>query len=164
MTPARTVRCLAAVAAIGLAIGCSKSSTGPSDPFAGAWSVTVPIMVYNSPPPDTGTVTPAPFTLTLTKGAQGGYTATWPTLTWTLKATGTFVIPSSSTANYTVAVSGDTLVIHVPPPAWLDQTCELRLTGVYSGRNAQGSVNIIGGDCGTVGADGADGPWTATKQ
>jgi hypothetical protein len=152
------------VAAGALAAGCSKSSTGPSDPFAGAWSVSVGSLIYNFSPPDTGTVTPSPFTLTITKGAQGGYTATWPALTWTLKVAGTYVIPSSSTANYTLAVSGDTLVIHVPPPTWLDQTCELRFTGVFTGRNAQGSVNMVNGNCGTVGNDGADGSWTATKQ
>ncbi len=166
MKARRLVATAGAVALIGLAVACSKDSTGPTDPFAGAWSVTVALLTYNTVPVDTGTVTPAPFTLTLTKGGTGQqpYLATWPVLTWALKTNGTALIPSSSQTGQTLTVSGDTLVITLPPPSWLDQTCQIRIAGTFNGQAAHGSVNIVGGNCGTLGADTGDGSWTATKQ
>ena len=148
-----------------LAIGCS-SSTGPSDSFVGAWRVTAPWMVLNSSPPDTGTLVPASFTLTITKSGQT-YAAASATLTWAFTWNGTayqYLFPASdSVAGSTVTVSGDTLVLRIPVPV-VGTGCELSITGAYQGRNARGLLDLFGGDCGTVDAPPATAAWTATKQ
>ncbi len=171
MTPMRTVRCVGAAAVVALAVACSKSSTAPSDPFAGNWSVAFPKFIYNGDtPPDTGTITPDPFTLTLTKGGvgQAAYMATWPLLTWsvTVQIYGALQvqIPASSAAAGTITVSGDTLTVHIPESS-IGSGCEVDVQGVFTGSSAHGVVAIVGGNCGTLGgAEAASGSWTATKQ
>jgi hypothetical protein len=168
MNRMRTVRCLgAAVTALAVAASCSKNTTAPGDPFAGSWTVSFGQVIYNNVPPDTGTISPNPFTLTLAKGGTGQaiYLATWPSLTWALTTNGTYVIPSSTQTLQTVTVSGNnTLMISIPGPAWLDSTCQIQVTGAYNGKSAQGSIHMVGGICGPSGNDLADGTWTATKQ
>ena len=165
----RLASVIGAAAAVAAVIGCSKSSTGPSDPFAGDWSVTIARLIYTySGSSDTGTVTPAPFTLTLAKGAAGQapYVASWPALTWAVKYNGvntTLTIPSSSQTDQTVTVSGDSLNVSLPGPAWIGQTCEVLLTGAFSGSTAQGGLYVVGGGCGTPGNPWASGTWSATR-
>ncbi len=166
MTPVRTARCLAAVVAVGMAIGCSKSSTGPSDPFVGNWSVTIPRLIYNGNPVDTGTVTPSPFTLTIS-GTAPNYTAAWPTLNWNVtiaNTQGPFPLPGSNTVIATVIASGDSLSVRIP---WAlgGSGCLFAITGAVQGRNGSGVIDVGGGVCGTLGgAEAATGSWTATKQ
>jgi hypothetical protein len=162
----RLASVLGAAATVALAIGCSKSATGPSDPFVGNWSVTIPRLIYNGSPVDTGTVTPSPFTLTIS-GTAPNYTAAWPQLDWNATVNGTpgpFPLPGSNTVIATLVASGDSLSVRIP---WaLGGTgCLFAITGVYSGRNASGVIDVGGGVCGTLGgSEAATGSWTATKQ
>lgn len=166
MTPVRAVR-LAALALVAMAVGCSKDSTGPSDLFAGSWSVTVQRLIFNGDvPPDTGTVTPAPFTLTISKSGST-YTATWPALAWNVtinNVQGPFAIPGSASVSATVAVSGDTLAVHIPY-ALAGTGCEAVFGGTFQGSGAAGTMEVAGGTCGTLGGpEVATGAWTATRQ
>ncbi len=170
MTPMRTVRCAAAaVAVVAIASSCSKSSTGPADPIAGSWSVTIQNLIYNGDvPPDTGTVTPKPFTLTLVKGGLGQqpYLATWPVLNWAVAFSGvpTNVTIPASTNGYTIAASGDSLTVNVPFAA-AGSGCEVVVRGAFQGNSVTGAIDVVGGTCGMLGgAETAQGSWTATKQ
>jgi hypothetical protein len=167
MTAVRTVRSLAAIAVISLAVGCSKSSTGPSDPFAGSWRVTVNNLIYNGDiPPDTGTVSPSPFTLGIASSGRS-YTATWPSLTWAVTVSGqsgTVAFPASASVTDSISVAGDSLTIFIPVTTLLSG-CEVIIAGAYQGSGAQGRVYLAGGQCGSVaGGHLGDGSWTATKQ
>ena len=168
MIPKRTARCLGAAAVVALAVAaCSKDSTGPGDTFAGSWNVTIQRRVYNGDsPPDTGTVTPAPFTLTIAKSGQA-YTASWPVLTWnvTVQSYGAVqeAFPGSATAAGTVTTSGDTLAIQIPQSS-VGSNCVVEILGTFTGNTATGGVHIVGGSCGTLGGpEAATGSWTATK-
>ncbi len=172
MVSKRIVRALTVVAAGAAAlITACKSSTGPSDPFAGSWSVSVANLIYNGDtPPDTGTVSPKPFTLSLVKGGAGQppYLMTWPLLTWnvTTQQSGAvqMPIPASSATSGIVTVSGDTLLLRIPDSA-MGSGCEVDLQGEFTGRTAQGIVAVVGGTCGALGGpEAAGGSWTATKQ
>ncbi len=168
MVAKRIVRALTVVAAGAAAlITACKSSTGPSDPFAGSWSVSVANLIYNGDtPPDTGTVSPKPFTLTITKNGQS-YSASWPGLVWSVTVQGIGAvqapIPASSTTPGTVTFSGDSLVVHIPE-SYVGTSCELDVRGAYQGSGAQGLVTIEGGNCGSGLSVAAIGSWTATKQ
>ena len=168
MVAKRIVRALTVVAAGAAAlITACKSSTGPSDPFVGSWSVTVANLIYNGDvPPDTGSVSPKPFTLTITKNGQG-YDASWPALTWNVTVQGLGAvaapIPASSTTPGSVTVSSDSLVVHIAE-SFVGTACELDVIGAYQGSSAQGSIVIQGGNCGTGGPVAARGSWSATKQ
>ncbi len=169
MSTMRTARCAAAAIAVALAAACSKSSTGPSDPIAGTWSATIGRMVFNATnPPDTGTVTPAPFTLTLVKGGNGQppYLATWPALNLAVTFGSVPVnmpIPAS-TNGYTIAASGDSLTVHIPFTA-AGTGCEVVLRGAFVGNSVLGAADVVSGVCGTLGGtETATGLWTATRQ
>ncbi len=167
MTPMRTVRCAAAAAAVVAFAACSKDSTGPADPLVGAWHVTVQNLIYNGAvPPDTGTITPAPFTMTVGKSGQA-YSITFPALTWNVTISGIashIPIPPSDSVAYTATGAGDTLRVVVP---WTvgGNTCQLQISGSVLATTAQGRLDVVGGTCGTLGGpEAATGSWTATKQ
>ena len=157
----------AAVAVVTLAFGCSSSSTGPSDPFAGTWNVTVQRLIY-TPGADTGTVTPAPFALTFVKGGTGQapYRATWPALTWNVTIGGTLYhlpLPPSDSTQQLVSYSADSLLLEIAEST-VGNGCDLEIAGKFTGGTAQGSMTVINGNCGTVNVPGVAGSWTATKQ
>jgi len=166
MTTVRYVRWLAAIAAVALAIGCSKDSTGPSDPFVGSWNVTLPRLVcFCEQPPDTGTISPVPFTLTIAKSGYS-YSATFPALTLDLTAfriRSQIPTPASDSVQLTISLSGDTLTVRAPYGIW-GQGCNLAIIGAFQGGSAQGKVDILDGSCGSASAPWVSGPWTATKQ
>ncbi len=169
MSTMRPVRCAAAALAVVLAAACSKDSTGPSDPIAGSWSVTVKRLVFpNASPPDTAPVTPSPFTLTLVKGGNGQppYLATWPALN--VAATFGIVLVNmtipASTNGYTIAASGDSLTVHIPFTA-AGTGCEVLLRGAFVGSSVLGTIDVVNGVCGSLGGtETATGSWTATRQ
>ena len=167
MTPMRTVRCAAAAVAVAVFASACKDSTGPGDPLVGSWSVTVKNLIYNGAvPPDTGTITPAPFTLKLGKSGSG-YTATFPALMWNVRIQGIPVnapIPPSDSVQYSTSSSGDTLQVNIPESS-AGTGCAVTISGVFVAAGAQGSIHLAGGTCGTLGGpEAATGSWTATKQ
>ncbi len=149
---------LGAAAAVALAIGCSKSSTGPSDPLVGSWRVTVPYL-YQVVVGDTGSISPSPFTLTIAK-TGANYTATYPTLDFaftntTIPILETFDSSAAGLGQFTV--TGDNLSISAPSSS--SQGCALSIVGTVAGSSGAGGVTE---NCsGTVTATGT---WSATKQ
>ncbi len=155
----RYVVAACAVAVIGLTMACSKSSTGPSDPMVGTWSVTVKYL-YQAIVADTGSVSPRPFTLTVAKSGTT-YTATYPALAFDFVAGGIPVedaFDSSVAGQGTLAISGDS--IRISTPALNLAQCSLSILGAAAGGTAQGSVVVDGMGC----PGNAHGVWTATKQ
>ncbi len=147
-----------------LAVGCS-SSTSPSDPFPGAWSITVHQLVWRGEiPPDTGSVTPEPLVLVISKSGQS-YTANWPMITWSVTVGGNpvqiFTVGSTGPAS---PVAGDTLEVNIPFPL-AGTGCQFQIRGAFQGSSAQGAVYVAGGQCGTAtAAHLGEGTWSATKQ
>ncbi len=147
-----------AAAAATLAIGCSKSSTGPSDPLVGSWRITVPYL-YQVIVSDTGSIAPSPFTLTIAKTGTT-YTATYPTLSFAFSSGGIPVLEvfdSSAAGLGQFTVAGDSLGITAP--SLNSGGCGLTIAGAVSGSSAAGGVTET---CG--GNTTARGPWSATKQ
>lgn len=151
----------AAVCAGTLAVGCSKSSTGPSDPFAGSWTVTIGNFVLHATPPDSGPM--APFTLTIAKGGQG-YTAAFPTITWSVVYGGVPLqvqFPGQSAGQGSLTFSADTLVLKTDA-SQVYSGCSFYFNAAFTGANAvQGSAWVT---CPTQGGDVASGPLTAIRQ
>ncbi len=142
---------LGAAAAVALAIGCSKSSTGPSDPFVGSWVVTWGTLQANT------ALTPAPFTITIAKSGTA-YTASYPNLTWAYtNGGGPIDTWSAASDSASFLIRGDSLYLiarDVNSPG-----CYLSVKGPISGNAAQGIVGAGGVLC-------VSGSWTwsATKQ
>ena len=147
----RLTGAVGAAAAVALAIGCSKSSTGPSDPFTGSWSLT-----FAGLPANTAT-SPSPFVVTVGKSGTV-YTASYPNLTWTY-TNGSGVIDTFSGASDSASflIRGDSLYLvarDVNSPG-----CYLSIKGPIAGSTAQGSVGAGGVQC----VPGIW-SWTAAKQ
>ncbi len=153
MSPARKLGCLAASAVVALAIGCSKNSTGPSDPYVGSWTVSITNLIQFAPA-DTGNV--APFTLTVAKSGQT-YTASFPTMTWSPGAQIQF--PASSAGLSSTQWFADTLVVQDNAAA-VGQGCLFYFSVAFSGApNVAGYAWIA-----CNGSETALGQLTATKQ
>ena len=154
MSPARKLGCVAASAAVALAIGCSsKSATGPTDPFVGSWTVSITNLIQFAPA-DTGNV--APFTLTVAKSGQT-YTASFPTLTWSAGAQ--FQFPASSVGQSTITFLADTLVVQ-DDAAQVGPGCLFYFSAAFTGaRNIAGYAWMA-----CNGNETAVGQLTATKQ
>jgi hypothetical protein len=153
MNPVRTLGCVAASAAVALAIGCSKSPTGPTDPFVGSWTVSITNLIQFQPA-DTGNV--APFTLTIAKNGQT-YTASFPTMTWAAGAQLQF--PASSAGQSSIQFLADTLVIQDDATA-IGPGCLFYYSAAFTGaRSVQGYAWIA-----CNGNETALGQLTATKQ
>lgn len=142
----------AAVCAGALAVGCSKSSTGPTDPFVGIWQVSASVVLNGGA---SAPVTPDPFTLTIAKNGST-YAETFPRLTWAPTAPVNFTDSSTASATASVTVSGDSLYVVAAEASGVP--CNLYLFGTVQGNTAQGSAAVRG--C----SESGDGTWTATKQ
>ncbi len=153
MTRTRKIGCVAASAAVALAIGCSKNSTGPTDPYVGSWTVSIQNLVQFSPS-DSGSV--APFTLTMAKNGQT-YTASFPTLTWSPGAQIQF--PASSAGLSTTQWFADTLVVQDNGTA-VGPGCLFYFSVAFTGAPSLGGYAWIACN----GNETALGQLTATKQ
>ncbi len=148
------VRALTVVAAgAALLISACKSSTGPSDPFVGSWTVSITNLIQFSPA-DTGNV--APFTLSVAKNGQT-YTASFPTMTWSPGAQIQF--PASSAGQSSTQWFADTLVVQDNATA-VGQGCVFYFSVAFTGASSLGGYAWIA--CG--GNETAFGQLTATKQ
>ncbi len=153
MSLARKLGCLAASAVVALAIGCSKNSTGPSDPYVGSWTVSITNLIQFAPA-DTGNV--APFTLTVAKSGQT-YTASFPTMTWSPGAQIQF--PASSAGQSSTQWFADTLVVQDNATA-VGPACLFYFSVAFTGAsNVAGYAWIA-----CNGMETALGQLTATKQ
>ena len=142
---------LGVAAAVALAIGCSKSSTGPSDPFVGNWSIAWSQVAAGQ------ALSPSPWTITVAKNGSV-YTATYANLTWTYTGGAGVIDTYSATADSSMfAIRNDSLLLRTQDPIAL--ACTLTLVGTISGTTAIGTVQAAGVLC-------VPGAWvfTATKQ
>ncbi len=147
MAPMRVIGCLAA--AVAVAAACS-SSTSPSDPFSGNWSVT-----FTSAP--TGTqVIPSPWTLTIAKSGAG-YTATYSHLGWASTTSNAALDTWSETNASTFAIQNDSLYLLAQDA--LKTACYFSLKGAFIATTASGSASAFGTSC-TAGSF----TWSAKKQ
>ena len=148
----RSILLIAAAVAVA---GCSSStstSTGPSDPIVGNWRVSLPAFA------DSSYFAPSPFTLSIAKGAGGGYTATYPSLVY--HETPSVVIDTYTAGrdSSTFSASGTAFTLRVGAPVAL---CVLTIQGTTAGSTAAGTFGVRFG-CGPSPAD--NGAWTAVKQ
>ncbi len=142
----------AALSAVAVAAACSKSSTGPSDPYAGTWQITWAGV------PATQSLSPSPWNITVAKSGTS-YTATYPNLTWSYTSPAVSPIDtySDAAASSSFGIMAGTFQLHAQDPS--APACELSLVGTFSGSTASGSVNAAGTMC-------VPGSWTfsATRQ
>ncbi len=139
---------VAAACAAALAVGCSKSSTGPSNPLVGTWS----LHIYGISA--TQTIAPDPIIFTLgTNGAS--YTASYSPFTWSYTSPAVSLIDTWSPSSF--AITGDSMLIVAHDAS--APNCYLTMGGVISGTTATGVSVVSGAMCVPGGW-----PWTATKQ
>ncbi len=142
---------LALALAGAIAAACSKSSTGPSDPYVGTWQFTIQMVA------PTMSFAPTPWNVTISQNGAS-YKATYADLQWKytspLSVIDTYS-DSASSSNFGIMAGHLQLTTQDPnAPA-----CELNFTGTFVGNAASGTVNAAGTMC-TPGSW----PWTATKQ
>ncbi len=138
----------AGMVALGLlAVACSKSSTGPSDPLLGTWKLQISGVV------PTQAFVPDPITITVSTSGST-YTATYSSFTWSYTSP-VSVIDTWSPSTF--AIKGDSMLIVAHDNS--APACYFTLGGVISGTTASGVSGVSGQMC-TPGSW----PWTATKQ
>ncbi len=148
MAPMRVIGCLAVAAAF--AAGCSKSSTGPSDPFVGSWSVT-----FTQAPTGTA-VSPSPWVVTIAKNGSL-YVATYGKLSWASTVSLATYDQWSETGVSTFAIAGDSLYLLAQDAG--KTNCYFSFDGAFIANTAQGSAAAYGTGC-SAGAFA----WSAQKQ
>ncbi len=147
MAPSRAFGCLAVAAAV--ATGCS-SSTSPSDPISGNWSVT-----FTSAPTGTALI-PSPWILTVGKSGSL-YTVSYPRLNWESLTSGSHDIDTwSEAAASTFAIQNDSLYLLA---ADTTRGCFLKVDGAFIANTASGTASAFGSACAT-----GSFTWSAKRQ
>ncbi len=147
MAPIRLIGCLAVAAAF--AAGCSSSTTGPSDPFVGSWSVT-----FTSTPAGTA-VQPSPWVITISKSGSL-YSATYGKLSWASTVSQATYDQWTETNVSTFAIQNDSLYLMAEDST---KGCFFNVDGAFIANTAQGSASAYGTTC-TAGTF----TWSAQKQ
>ncbi len=141
MSRMRMLRCVAASAAVALAVGCSKSSTAPNAAVAGSWQVT-----WSSLPTGTS-LTHMIDTLAVAQSAGGAYTVTFADVVFTNASSVNYAYDPLAGGSF--AVSGNN-VTWVAADA-LNMGCFLTVAGSVSGTSMQGTATQGGPTgCGTL--------------
>ncbi len=142
------VATVAAAVLAAAAIGCSKSSTGPSDPFVGTWKLTWSGVSQSM------SLQPSPWTITVSKNGAG-YAATYGAVTWSYTNPPSGIDTFSNPQGF--AIRNDSLLLLVQDPS--APACTLSVAGTFIGNTATGFA-IAGGQMCVPG----NWPWNATKQ
>ncbi len=151
MSRMRILLGLAASAAVALAVGCSKSSTAPTNAaVAGSWQVT-----WSGLPAMTS-MTHMVDTLAVTQTQAGTYTVTFTDIVYTNTAPVTYGYDPLAGGSFTVSGNNVTWVAN----DGINMGCYLTVTGTVSGGTSMQGTATQGGPtgCGT-----ASWSWAAVK-